>query len=330
MRQSSAPIIALIGLSLSAVACSAPALDISSQLGRDAILEKTHDHLTRAECDEAIATIEPLYNSAFSDNAVRMARASAFACGSGITDFLTLATTLPEKNFLSVPGEGSYLFRTAAELFYLADVDTLDARIEYASEAMQSLQSAVRPNRYVMDSNLLYSSTNNPGSALAADRTDDSNLYLVFASLSAMGALQSRYSAPDTSDWTKTQTLGYQGPGLDWSLANRTAGHGCTYAAAVLNLLDSAEEVLPVVSDDMESALSALEVLRPVFDQACNAGCTGASGSGCAIASGCDGCPKILRDPTSCTGSITNPASCAAAGLANLISTDVNFGWVGP
>ena len=311
------------------VGCAAPDMDISTELGRQAILAETHRLLTDNHCSDAINTIEPLYQSVYVTNDVRMARSAAFACGAGITDFLGLITTLPTKSFASVPNQGSYMFRTAAELFYSSSSTTLLARSSYGVEAVKALLSVINPSTYIFTSNLLYSGTNNPGSASATDRTDDSNIYMITTALAEMGALEARYGVPSTSSWKKSQNLGANGVN-DWSLATRVNGDGCAMAASVLNLVDSSVAVLPKLSTSLSSSLSALSSLTPLMDAACDAGCLGTTGSGCAIAGGCSTCPTVLRDPGSCTGSSSNVASCAAAGLLYFINTNTTYGWVGP
>ena len=323
----------VFAVSLCVLGCGVPQKDGSSQEGAAAVLDDVYKALSNQECDKAIGYIEGLYNSTYSDNEVRMARASAHLCKAGAPSFFKLAGEIPGEQWSSSPGEGAYLFRSVAKLFYETDTTTLDERSTSGLAAMEALLAAVKSGVYVPASYQVTYNADNVGSVIAADRTDDANGYMIIAAMATMGALENRYSNPYTSNFKKGQALGYQSGGsVTWESATHIEGDGATYFAALLNMVDSFVAVKPKLSAAMQNSLTYLSSLQPLLDAACDLGCKGfAAGgynTGCAIAGGCPTCPMAVRNPYSCDNKTTTASCCAAAGLANFIDTDTGAGWV--
>lgn len=313
--------------------CSSNKFDCSTIEGKAAVIDATHLALTAGNCEEAVSTIEGCYNSEHSDNQVRLARASAQACAAGVSDFLGMSADLVSNRLDAVTGEGSHFWRTATKLFHLTDADTLDDRVEAARLATDALMATIKSGKTISSSYLINEDTDNEGSLRPSDREDDANIFQIYVSTAAIGALQSRYSSPNTSSWTKGREVGYKSTQTDgWEDATKVAGDGCMYAASILNLVDALGEVQPKLSGALQSSLSNVLSLKSALNAACEAGCDGTFPvTGCALASGsCSPCPTSLRNYGSCTGSIADKNSCAAAGIAYLINNDTDFGWLGP
>ena len=311
-------------LGLTLLGCGIPHLDGSTQEGKAAVLDAVHHALTEGNCNKAIALIEPVYNSLYSDNEIRMARSSAFACAAGVNNFFQMIGSLATSRFDSAAGEGSYLFRTAAQLFNGAGLTSTDydLRLGTAQQSMEALTTVVREGAYVLPANAYLTTSFNPGSYQASDRSDDANTYMILVSLSAMGAVENRYGNPYVSDWKKGQNVGEPAVVGGWITAAQMPGAGCTYAASLLNFLDSVEIVLPKLTGSIASSLNVVSAVRPALDAVCDLGCKGQAPylTGCGISAGCATCPAELRDWASCTGAANNKASCAAAALVHYIN----------
>jgi hypothetical protein len=303
--------------------------DGSTLSGKAAILDGANIALSTGNCQAALELVEGLYASSSSDNQVRAVRASAQACAAGMDDFFGLVGNLASSRYDSVPGEGSYLWRTAAQLFYTSDLSLLDSRILAARFATDADLAQIKPGRAILSSNAYNAGTYNVSSTLPDDRTDDANFYQVFVSLAAIGDLQDRYSAPDTGTWAKTHPVGYTSSNTSgWELASQTGGDGCFYAASILNLVDSASSIQSEAKGSVKDALTVISAFGTVLDQECEKGCNGTYPTGCSLPAGsCDPCPRSLRDASSCEGSTTDKNSCAAAGIAYFIDNDPIGGW---
>lgn len=329
---------------LALAACAIPGNDLNTAAGRQNILESTHKALSTGDCTRAIGLIEPLYNSVHSNDAVRLAYASAHGCNAGINFFALLDI------FVAAPPIGTAFWTTMAETFYHTDLNLLDMRVESARRATQSLFSVLGYGVVVPLANQFNWGSFNPGSLMAIDRSADSNLYNVLVSAARIGALQNRYSAPDTVTWNKTQVVGYTvAAPAGWADATRTADHGCQFASSFLNFIDSVDQIAVNPGGSSGAAIATVTAaMKPVIGEACNYGCQGNaaglinsvpnqtidfSGTGCAFADNlCAGtvanpCPQELRDAASCTGLVSNRASCAAAGIARFVNTHATLGW---
>ena len=80
----------LAAVSALATACGAPAMDASTDIGKQAILDQVNQDLSIQDCSDALALIKPVYNSANTDNDVRMAMAESYACAAGFNLFDTV------------------------------------------------------------------------------------------------------------------------------------------------------------------------------------------------------------------------------------------------
>ncbi len=328
------------GCSLSAM--SVPAMDGSSTAGRQAVLDAINKSLTEGDCSTAIAWAETLYNSDYTGNDARMARAAAHACNQGLDSFFGFLGQVPSENWGMVAGQGSYFFRTASKLFYTSSASEQISRIDSGSAALEALQATLNPGTYVPVAHRITSNDYNTGSTQASDRTLDANIYMVLVNLATMGALQNYYASPNTTTWKKGKNLGSNGV-TDWEIYSRIDSDACLYVASLLTMVDSYAEISAELTPSLTSSFNVFAALGTLLDAACAAGCNNINPTGLGSSSGCQdmgalcsACPALLRDPSSCTATANaalgkkNPYACAAAGIINFIDQSTAAGWVGP
>ena len=349
-------VVPVILLSLFA-ACSAPRMDGSTVEGKQAILDAVDIALTNGDCAGAIATIEPLYNSKYTDNDVRLARAAAHACSGGIS---SMAVVIQKLALSSSSLNGPSFWELITKIFYHWETDVLDTRITAASNSVDALFAAVSEGTVVASANQLNPTSFNVGSLFAPDRIADSNLFLIFVSMAMIGQFNSRYGEPNPVTFKRGKILGSDASNADgWTVYDKVDANACNYAASVVNLLDaineSATSLEGKVGDMMDSIGGAFGSL---INDACNAACKGeATGGvdyaavGCGAFGGnppiadmdfsgdelCKGtagrpCLLALRNRDSCI--VAEPtaanyrAQCAAAGIAKFVSENVAAGWL--
>jgi hypothetical protein len=317
------PLAVAAALALGAIAggCQAPRYTGASLEGKTAILDAVNLSLSKADCTSAIASIEEIYETPYTDNTVRLARASAHGCAAGV-NFFQLITDLPQNDLIG-PG----FWRTMTKLFPSTTADTKTTSAWYATDA---LLAAKKAGSVVAPAYVVNADTYNPGSLVPTDRIDDANAYLMFVSMATIGAFHNRYSAPDSS-YAKTKPLGYSaGHPTGWETLAGLDEEGCSYSAAVLNMLDGIGATAAKLSNaSLAKALTTVsDTFQSVMDAACDAGCSGATVPGCAFPVGsCTPCQRVLRSRAACTQASATLASCAAAGLIYFINNDATVGY---
>lgn len=342
-------LIALGAISAIGSGCSAPLYDPSTPQGLAAIIDRTHKAVTNGNCSEAIATIEPAYNSEYSTNEVRMARASAHACAAQI-NFFRMAEDLATHSLV-----GSDFWKTLSELAFAVNPDDLDPRAASGKRAIDALLAAIKPGKVISNSHRIETDEFNIGSMLASDRDANANLYLILTTMTTLGILQNRYSAPSSTTFEKAHPLGYTvGQPKGWvvttGLNAAVSEDGCAFASGFLNMIDAIDGLGADLGGSTGESLRAVSTAYNVaLAQACDAGCNGTSGvfsvggenidftdTGCnlgvgaCVGDGVRACPIELRNRMSCTGVVTNRASCAAAGIVQFINEHTTMGWLGP
>lgn len=311
------PLLGLTLLSFYGLSCGTPKLDVETEEGRAAIIDLVNALLTEGKCADAIRLIDPLYSSQYTNNTVRLLRSSAYACYAGV-DYLSLLSQLVSGTTAS--GE---FWTILAKLFNKTDT----AGLEAAWTASDTLLSVLDPNRLIASSNQLNSTTVNPGSIDPQDRTTDGNHYLTFTSMAVIGRTENRNGKPDSS-YHKTVNL-------PWTTAATVTSEGCAYASAVVSMLDGIRASVSVTSGSIKTTLQKISTtFETAVGLACEAGCRGTVGSGCAFAAGsCTGvngfCPTALRNRSSCstTNPTTNVSNCAAQGIVTMINIDPVLKW---
>jgi hypothetical protein len=298
---------------------SAEPYSCETQKGRDAIVTHVDAALSEQNCAEALALIETYYPQAgCGTDEIRLARASANACAANV-NFFELVTNLASNNIT-----GTELWVTLTKLFPSSVVDQRVTGGQNALDALFAIRvpGTLTPPQYVVNSTSV-----NPGSLIAAHRTEDSNLYTMLVSMSLVGALQNRYGAPQ-ANWHRGQKMGQTvGNASGWEDPTAVDVYGCTYAGALLTMFDSITQVGGTIGTSLGGTVgstltTAASTFSAALDSACDAGCTA-----CGMPAGtCDPCPTTLRNRLSCTALNTDVNSCAAAGIATFMDTNV-LGW---
>jgi hypothetical protein len=317
-------ILALFASVACVTACSAPSAGPGTALGRQAVIDSVNQALDVGDCEGAVSRILPLLNSSSSDNEVRMIAASAYSCHAGLQFFSYLDSLTQEVDSLA----GAPLWEFLARSFPSDASDPNDRKVEGAVLAMDALMASLKSGIPILPISYINYPSYNPGSVLVNDRTTDANAYLVFVSMAAMGAFQSRFGAPFAN--------GKKSQDLPWTTAAAVDADGCAYASSIVNFVDSLG-ALAEISSTLRTSVSAIQAAFQLgFDDACERGCQnnnpggGWVPTGCTAATVCSACPVRLRDRTACTGLASDEVSCAAAGLVNFVNakgTGAILGW---
>ncbi len=300
--------------------CGANNLNCESDEGRKAIVAEVDQLLSSQNCSGAISVIEPFYaDAACASDDIRQARAAANACAANL-NFFQLLDDLSTNNIV-----GNELWVTLTKLF---PSSLTDQRLTGGQNALDALFSIRKPGTLTPAQYIINSTTPNPGSLVASDRTDESNIYAMMVSMTLVGALQNRFGAP-LANYHRGQKLGTSATFPNgWETVGAVDSNACTYAAAILTLFDSITQVSGTISSSLGSSGATLSAAATVFTallgNACDAGCVT-----CGFAAGsCTTCPIDLRNRKACTGLATDKSSCSAAGIAVFMnSTPAGFGW---
>jgi hypothetical protein len=312
---------------LALTGCGAPNPDGSSETGKRQIIDQANKALTDADCATALELLLPVYNSVDSDNEIRMMTASAYACWANINYFKLIGDMV--SNVTTLGGSGFWTF--SSSLF--PSTIGKDHVAEGALLSQDALLATLKSGIPILPSGAINAGGYNEGSVYTFDRTDDSNLYLIFTSLAGIGSLQNRYGNPDSSFHPQQA--------LPWKTAATVTTDGCGYASSVLNFVDAIQAMQNSVPSNLQSSLNVIyTTFSTALNVACDYGCKGTTpgvnpvlnfkngwtASGCAIAAGCGSCPSTLRNRGSCTAQTTDANSCAAAGIVNFINNSA-AGW---
>ncbi|MEK6580462.1 MAG: hypothetical protein AABZ55_14650, partial [Bdellovibrionota bacterium] len=280
----------------------------------------THQLLSPQDCQGALALILPVYGSTGTDNDVRMLTASAYSCYAGVNFFKLIgdlnsnSSRLADRQFW---GLLTQLFPSAAG----------DRKAEYTSYAIEALQSVIPAGTTVPPASQINPGTPNIGSIYSTDRSIDSNEYLTFVAMAAIGTYQNRYGTPNPATFVKTVNL-------PWTTAAALTPDGCAYASAIVNFSDALDVVTQNTTGVYQQLLMGIKTnFQATIYTACDRGCQNSNPgggwvpSGCTVTTACATCPIGLRDRNRCTGQNNDQVSCAAAGIVNFINTDLVFGW---
>lgn len=303
--------------------CAKGQMSCEDENGRMAIVAEVSNFLNESRCSEAVQTIDQFYDEkGCGTDPIRYARASAYACSANV-DFFTILDNLAQNTSSLV---GNLFWRYLTQEFPATANDGKVAAGGYATDALMALKKVgvATPAGFTINS-----STQHPGSLLVNDRQDDANIYLMLTSMAMIGELQNQYGAPNGS-YAPTQKIGATAGNVNgWSNVAFGSVDSCTYAGAILNMVDTMGAVANQLGS-ISSTVSALAVLlQSQMNAACEAGCTNTTtdATGCTIAAGqCNPCPISLRYRNSCTFTTTDKASCAAAGIADWINNNP-IGW---
>lgn len=308
-------------------ACTAPRFDLSGPSGKAAILDQINKLLTSEQCQEAVAAIEPVYHSVYTDNQVRLLRAASHACFSGL-NFVELLNSLITADLSGI----DWFWQFMTQYYYptgvagVARTSLLEGRIQSSFYALDALMASIPSGRVINASNQ-FNPTSIPvdffnlASLAYTDRTDDSNIYLFFVSMAAMGNVQNLYGNPDASYDRQTD--------LPWVTSALMDTTGCGYAGAIASLFDSTTVMSTVGGAAVRGVMANVTGGFSIFiDQACANGCAGMDWDGtagfeAACNFSCTTCPAKIRYRENCA---TDPeTACAAAGLIRYMNSPL--GW---
>jgi hypothetical protein len=297
-----------------AAGCGSPSLDLSTQFGKGAIVDEVNDDLSTGNCNGAFIDINPVYESANTDDQIRMLMASTYGCIAGVNFFPDLVSLGKNGANLVSP---SAVWAQFAKLFPSTAIsDKVVEAAEAGSTALMSIwQAAFVPTDLQITIDQF-----NTGSMLYTDRTTDSNIYLVFLSMALIGGQENRFGAPDPTTYAPTAS-----PPLPWTTAATVDADGCAYASAVINLIDGLKSA-SVLSGSLANIANTINSVIDGPTGACALGCQNSpfpntATTGCTAAIPCTSCPLELRDRSQCKGVSTDVVSCAAAGIVNLIGS---------
>lgn len=299
-------LLAALALTAGLGACGSSDFDPKTSLGKQAILDSVSLALTQQDCRGAISTLKPIYNSIDTDNEVRMAMATAYACGAGINLFKFVGDI--GTNSSAFAGGGFWAF--LASEFPSTDADRIPEASQLAQDALQSI---IDPGAIVLSNYLFNTATFNPAAYRVADRNAAANAYLFFVSMAGIGGFESRYGLPYPN--------GTKSVDLPWTTPTAVTADGCAFGSHVVNFADS----LTALAEQTKGTLkTTITTLKSTFQTAIYTACDQA----CVLYGlpSCPTCPMALRDRTACTQVATDPSSVAVAGITTLINTP-GLGW---
>jgi hypothetical protein len=155
---------------------------LDQETGRQGILDQAALFLNSGMCDQAIDVLNPLYQSKYVDNEVRMTLASAYACKAEFS-FPTVIDGM--KN------PGSDVYSTLSKALYSTSI-----AISYTSYPLAI--------QYVVE-------TSSQSPSLAAGyRTSDANLYMILLQMGNLITVMNDLGATDRTTGKKTRTISSQ------------------------------------------------------------------------------------------------------------------------
>ncbi|MGZ3688815.1 MAG: hypothetical protein ACXWP5_03725 [Bdellovibrionota bacterium] len=315
---------ALIALAVTLTACTAAPSGILPSVDgaeRDTAISTAILALNGGDCTTAFNAIQPAYLSKYSNNEVRLLMGESYACLNGYSFFPALQSLLTNAATLSSAG-GLWLM---AAQEYPSSLVQGDHVVEYGNGAIDALLTVFASGKAPIAGRTINSTSLNPGSTDYTDRTQDSNFMLFFATLQSIGGILNRYGNPTA---THHPSIFPHSLPSAWMKAATIDTNGVALASAAVNLIDSLQVLVTNLSGPVAQQMVQIKSLyQTAIFNACNAGCTGGSGSGCTIAAGCTGCPFSVRDRNVFTNVVTDPTACAAAGVLNMIDSDIATGW---
>jgi hypothetical protein len=222
--------------------CGAKNFDVDNATDREAMKIEVRTALSRGECTKAVSISARLYDSKYTDNPIRLLHASALGCVTGIR---VLDNVDQFSSFGGVNSLGQFA-RIYPSVLY-------DQKLESAWLAQDALMAMLNPGAVVGPADQVNSSTLNPGSVLIGDRTQDSNVYLLFVSMATIGNTLYRYGTPDASY--------NQGTDIPWTsralVQSDLSGSACGLAAGFLSFFDSFRVVKNLLPSSTASALDS-------------------------------------------------------------------------
>jgi hypothetical protein len=241
-----------LGLAIIATGCGGGSYDISNSTDRAAMEDQINIDLTNNNCTDALTLSTELYQSAYSDNTVRMLYASAQACNVGIQLF-DLLNDITNASF-SAPDS---IFRVLVKLF---PSSSADSRMQSSWFAQDALQAILNPGSVIAPSDEINFTSDNPASDLASDHTLDANSYMIFIAMSVLGTTLNRTSytteTPASLSYSPQQLLPWTSKA---AVQADTSGAACAIASGFYNLYDGITQTVGDLSGSTASQLTAIQ-----------------------------------------------------------------------
>ena len=285
-----------LGMSLG---CGVPTYSVTAPLDpqiEGGLLDLTQSYLTSGSCAAAYSQLQPFYNSANTDNNIRMAMAAVYGCYAKVSIFQILNDMVSSgANFA---GAGLWTFMATE----FASTANPDDKIPLSAEnGTDAILATLNLGTLLDPTDTVNSTSYNPGSLIVSDRTTNANTYLTFMSMALMGSLLSRYGVSNS---------------LPWTTATSMKGDPCAFVSSVLNFYDGLSYIQTSAPASVAPKYAAISgLLSTGLNAACSAGCTLCGGS-----VSCTSCPTTLRDRSSCTGLSTDVNSCAGSGIVLFVN----------
>ncbi len=227
-----------------------------------------------------------------------MLYASAQGCSAGI-NFFEIFESLSDGTL-----NGGALFELTTQLF--PSTAATDSRLQAAWFAQDAVHAVWVPGAIVASTDQYYTDTENPGSVLYRDRTDNANTFLLFVAMAEIGAAQNRYGysfGQVPASFSYQQQVDF--PWVSRALVQAdTTGVACGLASSVLNLIDATNSLIGS-STTLASALSDIQTTLGALESGASFACT-LDGH---LSTTCDQAVKRLRYRSACS----EDASIAAA-----------------
>lgn len=169
-----------LGLLLLSCACSQDYRSLSTQNGRQIVLEQANNALTVGNCDAALEVLSPLLQSPHADSKAWMTAASAYACKGGL-NFPKILVSLKD---LSGQDVWSVLVKSNFS-------DGTDGKQEQLLTGVDYILRTSSPS----------------GSNEASARASDANVYMVFLQLNVLATLLGPMGDADSATGRRTQAL---------------------------------------------------------------------------------------------------------------------------
>lgn len=169
--------------------CAPDYRDLSTDNGRNAILEQADNLLTAGHCDEAIDILSPLVRSQYNNNDVLMKYSSAYGCKGGVS-FTTLVGNLVNTGGQDIWG---VLVRTN----YSAGAS--DGKLVALDKAADILRQTATPS----------------GNLLASQRSVDANVFMIFVQANVIATTISPLGNANASTGKRQQAITNSAPVTD-------------------------------------------------------------------------------------------------------------------
>ncbi len=229
--------------------CGGPPYSLNSESDRNIIQFDVRVALSNGNCVHALDLSKKLFESEYSDNPSRMLYASSYGCSAGIALY-ELIDKVGNTDF------STGLFSSLVELF--PSNASVDSKMQSLWMMQDILQTVLVPGAIIGDYDRMEMNAYNPGSVLFRDRTEDSNVLLLFSTMANIGVSLNRYGKPNPG---YTQGVDLLSIWPDKNAINGDPEHAsCGIASAMANFVDAVDAIKSIASGPLGSALNTISL----------------------------------------------------------------------